>query len=316
MAETLPGLRIGHCTDLAARTGCTVLIGPFRAACDVRGLATGTREIDALAAAHLVPVVDALLLTGGSAFGLSAADGVVAWLEEHGRGFDTGAARVPIVPAAVIYDLRVGRADVRPGPEMGRAACEAAGAGTVAEGRVGAGAGATVGKILGPESAVDGGLGCWSGTLAGHAFLALAVVNALGDVLAADGTVIAGARDADGTFIDAARTLRERGAVVGASFERVTEAPVPGTNTTLAVVATDAPLTREALATLARMAAAGVARRIAPVNTPFDGDIVFALSTSAETVSAAPSDLLALGAAASWAIEQAIERAVTAGQPG
>jgi D-aminopeptidase len=163
---------------------------------------------------------------------------------------------------------------------------------------------------------VDGGLGCWSGTLAGHAFLALAVVNALGDVLAADGSVIAGARGADGTFIDAARTLRERGAAVGASFERVTEAPVPGTNTTLAVVATDAPLTREALATLARMAAAGVARRIAPVNTPFDGDIVFALSTSADTVAAAPSDLLALGAAASWAIEQAIERAVTAGEPG
>lgn len=309
-AGGLPGLRIGHASDAIARTGCTVLLGPFRAACDIRGLATGTREVDALSPAHLVPIVDALLLTGGSAFGLSAADGVVAWLEERGLGFDTGAARVPIVPAAVIYDLRVGRADVRPGPAMGRAACDAASAGPVAEGRVGAGTGATVGKLLGPESAVDGGLGCWSGTRAGQRFLALAVVNALGDVLGEDGRVIAGARARDGSFADAARLLRERGPAAAPEFENVAETPAPGTNTTLAVVATDAPLTREALGTLARMAAAGMARRITPVNTPFDGDIVFALSTSEESRTIAPQELLALGAAGAWAIEQAIERAV------
>jgi L-aminopeptidase/D-esterase-like protein len=311
MAETIPGLRIGHATDRAARTGCSVLIGPFRAACDIRGLATGSRELDALAPSHLVPVVDAILLTGGSAFGLAAAEGVVRWLEARGAGFDTGVARVPIVPAAVIYDLRVGRADVRPDEAMGRAACDAAMSGPIEEGRVGAGTGATVGKILGPEAAVDGGLGCWSGRLAGHSFLALAVVNALGDVRAEDGRVIAGARGEDGRFLDAALQLREHGARAGAAFDRVAETPAPGTNTTLAVVATDAPLARDALAALARMAGAGVARRITPVNTPFDGDIVFALSTSPEPAAVDPRELLALGAAAAWAIEQAVERAVS-----
>lgn len=313
-AVGLPGLRIGHATDAAARTGCTVLLGPFRAACDIRGLATGTREVDALSPAHLVPIVDALLLTGGSAFGLSAADGVVAWLEERKIGFDTGAARVPIVPAAVIYDLRVGRADVRPGPAMGRAACEAATDAVVEEGRVGAGTGATVGKLLGPDAAVDGGLGCWSGTLAGYRFLALAVVNALGDVLGADGRIIAGARARDGSFADASRLLRERGPAAAPDLDEVVETPTPGTNTTLVVVATDAPLTRGALGTIARMAATGMARRITPVNTPFDGDVTFALSTAPEAETMPPQTLLALGSAAAWAVEQAIERAVTVGR--
>lgn len=311
MAETLAGLRVGHATDPEARTGCTVLIGPFRAGCELRGFATGTRELDALSPSHLVPVIDAILLTGGSAFGLAAAEGVVRWLEARGVGFDTGAARVPIVPAAVIYDLRVGRADVRPDAAMGLAACEAAAAGAVAEGRVGAGAGATVGKILGPEAAQDGGLGCWSGRVAGHAFFGLAVVNALGDIRGEDGRIIAGARRSDGGFANAARLLREHGARAGADFGRVAETPEPGTNTTLAVVATDAPLSRAALAALARMAATGVARRITPVNTPFDGDIVFALSTSAEAATVDPRDLLALGAAGAWVLEQAVERAVT-----
>jgi L-aminopeptidase/D-esterase-like protein len=194
---------------------------------------------------------------------------------------------------------------------MGRAACDAAVEWPIAEGRVGAGTGATVGKLLGLDAAVAGGVGCWSGALAGHRFLALAVVNALGDVLGADGRVIAGARGEDGGFADAARVLRERGSAAGASFERVAETPTPGTNTTLAVVATDAPLARDALGTLARMAAAGLARRITPVNTPFDGDIVFALSTAAEAAPVTPQDLLALGASAAWAVEQAIERGVS-----
>lgn len=307
-AVGLDRLRLGHATDHDAQTGCTVLLGPFRAACDVRGFATGSRELDALSLRHLVPRVDALLLTGGSAFGLAAAEGVVAWLEERDLGFDVGVTRVPIVPAAVIFDLRTGRADRRPDAAMGRAACDDARPWPWTEGRVGAGTGATVGKVLGPDHASPGGFGCWIERDGPHAVLAAAVVNAVGDVLGADGRVIAGARDADGRFIDAARRLREEG--VTGEFGRVREAP-PGTNTTLAIVATDAPLDRASLATLARMAGSATARRISPVNTPFDGDTVFALSTTAEGTPAEPGELLALGALAAWTLEQAIERAVS-----
>lgn len=311
MTETAAGLdpiRLGHATDDEAQTGCTVLLGPFRAACDVRGFATGSRELDALSAQHIVPRVNALLLTGGSAFGLAAAEGVVSWLEERGLGYDVGLTRVPIVPAAVIFDLRTGRADRRPDEAMGRAACEDARPWPWAEGRVGAGTGATVGKLLGPDRAAPGGFGCWIERGGPHTVLAAAVVNAVGDVLDVNGRVIAGARDADGGFIDGAHRLREEG-VIG-DFGRVSEAP-PGTNTTLAVVATDAPLTRDALAALARMAGSAMARRISPVNTPFDGDIVFALSTTTEGNPIEPRELLVLGAIAEWTLEQAIERAVT-----
>ncbi|MGH7575625.1 MAG: P1 family peptidase [Longimicrobiales bacterium] len=306
------GLRLGHATDVDARTGCTVLLGPFRAACDVRGFATGSREIDALSSQHIVPRVNALLLTGGSAFGLAAADGVVGWLEERDIGYDVGVARVPIVPAAVIFDLRAGRSDRRPDAAMGRAACDDARPWPWAEGRVGAGTGATVGKLLGPEHASPGGFGCWIENGPSYNVLAAAVVNAVGDVLDAGGRVIAGARDAHGRFIDATRRLREEG--ITGHFGRVTETP-PGTNTTLAVVATDAPLTRDALAALARMVGSAMARRISPVNTPFDGDIVFALSTAPAASTVEPGELLALGAAATWTLEQAIERAVTAESP-
>ncbi len=302
----VPGVAVGHATDAEARTGCTVVLGPFRAACDIRGLATGTRELDALSPTHVVPRIHAILLTGGSAFGLQAAGGVVAWLEERGLGFETGAGRVPIVPAAVIYDLGVGRADRRPNEAMGRAACDAAGRGPVAEGGVGAGTGATVGKVLGPGTGEPGGVGSWALETGGYAVGALVVVNAFGDVLDGRGGILAGARDADGTPVDTARLLRE------AAFEGGWGAspPEPGTNTTLAVVATDAPLTRTALETLARMAATAVPRRISPVHTPFDGDITFALST-ADTEAALPLPLLVgLGAAAAYALETAIERAV------
>ncbi len=332
----VPGLRVGHATDAEAHTGCTVVLGPFRASCDVRGLATGTRELDALSPRHLVPTVDAILLTGGSAFGLNAAAGVMAWLEERGAGFDTGFARVPIVPAAVIYDLgeglaarrpnaamgRVaceaasegevpegsvgaGRADVRPDATMGRVACAAASSAPVPEGRVGAGTGATVGKIRGHAGAMRGGLGSWGLETAGFRVGALAVVNAMGDVLAADGRILAGARGEDGAFLDTARVLREMG--LGGAFGR----PAPAGNTTLGVVATDAPLTRTALESLARMAGTALARRISPVSTPFDGDVVFALSTSETAAELPPPTLLSLGAAASYALELAIERAVT-----
>lgn len=304
------GLTVGHATDAEARTGCTVILGPFRGACDIRGLATGTRELDALSPHHLVPRVNAILLTGGSAFGLDAAAGVMAWLEERAIGFDTGFARVPIVPAAVIYDLAEGRADRRPDAAMGRAACDAADVAEVAEGSVGAGTGATVGKILGHAGGMPGGVGSWALDSAGYTVGALAVVNAFGDVLGADGRIVAGARGPDGGFLDTARALREAGFEGG--FGR--PQPSPGTNTTLAVVATDAPLSRTALEVLARMAATAVARRISPVNTPFDGDVVFALSTSDGVADLPAAALLALGAAATYTLERAIERAVTTPQ--
>lgn len=304
---SVPGLRVGHATDAEARTGCTVVLGPFRASCDVRGLATGTRELDALSPHHLVPSIDAILLTGGSAYGLDAAGGVMAWLEERGAGFDTGFARVPIVPAAVIYDLGEGRADRRPDAAMGRAACEAASTAEVEEGQVGVGAGATVGKLRGHAGAMPAGVGSFALDVAGFTIGVLTVVNALGDVLGADGRILAGARAEDGSFMDSARFLRE--AEFQGGFGR--PAPAPGTNTTLAVVATNAPLTRTALEMLARMAATGMARRISPVNTPFDGDVVFAASTTPDTAELPPPTLLALGAAASYALETAIERAVS-----
>lgn len=298
------GLRIGHATDAAARTGCTVLLGPFRGAVAVRGLATGTRELDALSPTHLVPAIDAVLLTGGSAFGLAAADGVMQWLERAGIGFDVGVARVPIVPAAVIFDLGAGDATRRPDAAMGHAACDAARADDVATGAVGAGTGATVGKLLGPQHAAPGGIGILTTRTDGVTVTAVAVVNALGDVRGADGTIIAGARTEDG-FADGERMLRTGGLPANALAQAR-----PGTNTTLAAVVLDAPLTRGALQTVAHIAANALARRITPVNTPFDGDVVFALTTAHEARELPPAELLTLGVRASAALEQAIEQAV------
>jgi len=304
----VPGIRVGHAEVEGGGSGCTVILGPFRAAADVRGLATGTRELDALSPSHLVPRVDALLLTGGSAYGLGAADGVMAWLADRGRGFPTPAAPVPIVPTAVIYDLAPGTP--RPGPGAGGEACERAGTDPVACGRVGAGAGALVGKIEGRDRASPGGLGSASTAVAGSRVGALAVVNALGDVLDGGGRILAGARKEDGSFLDTARVLREEGASGEFGAAR------PGGNTTLAVVATDAPLAIVDLGRLARMASTALARRISPVNTPFDGDVTFALSTAEEVERPTSGEILALGAAASEALERAIERAVAAHSSG
>jgi L-aminopeptidase/D-esterase-like protein len=301
----LPGLRIGHASDAQASTGCTVLIGPFRAVAEISGFATGTRELDALSPDHIVPRIDALLLTGGSAFGLEAAAGVVAWLEERGVGFDTREARIPIVPAAVIYDLAAGRP--RPDAAMGRAACSDAREDNVQEGRVGAGTGATVGKLLGRDHASPGGLGIGRAQAAGHRVLAIAVVNAFGDVLDGQGGILAGARGDDGAFVDCTRLLTS--AEMLPALWR--PPPAPATSTTLVVVATDAPLTRIDLTRLARIASTALARRISPVNTPFDGDIVFALSTAIASAETAPIEVLALGAAATCAVDQAIVRAVS-----
>jgi L-aminopeptidase/D-esterase-like protein len=295
----VPGLTAGHASYDEDATGCTVLLGPFRAAVDIRGLATGTREMDALSPRHLVPHIDAILLTGGSALGLAAADGVVEWLRENGRGFDVGPTRIPIVPAAVIFDIR--RSDQRhPDAALGRAACVAASGGALEEGRVGAGTGATVGKMRGPANATPGGVGTYATAHGQYTVGAIAVVNAFGDVVARDGSIIAGARNDDGSYLDSMAAAA--GAVGGAGW--------PLTNTTLCAVATDAPLSRTALQTVARMGSSAIVRRIAPANTVFDGDVVFALSTSQTVAEMQPADLLSIGTAAQLALEEAIMRAV------
>ena len=295
----VPGIAAGHASSARDATGCTVLLGPFRAAVDVRGLATGTREIDALAPNHLVPHIDAILLTGGSAPGLAAADGVVAWLREQGRGFDVGVTRIPIVPAAVIFDIH--QADQQsPDAALGRAACAAASTGALAEGAVGVGTGATAGKLRGPAFSSPGGIGSYAVQHGAYTIGALAVVNAFGDVLDHDNRIIAGARGDDGTFID--------------SMQAVLHAPStpvsPISNTTLCVIATDAPLSRIALQTVARMGSSAIVRRIAPANTVFDGDVVFAVSTSGTVEEMSPPELLSIGTAAQLALETAIIRAV------
>ncbi len=299
------GLAVGHAHDPSARTGCTAVVGPFRAAADVRGHATGSREMDVLRGDHVVSRVDALLLTGGSAFGLAAAQGVVEWLEERGRGFETPAARVPIVPSAVLYDLGVGDADARPGPEMGRRAASAASADPVDEGASGAGAGATVGKLRGAEGAEAGGVGSWALRHGGHVVGALAVVNAFGDLVDGRGRVLAGARGEDGEHVDTLSALA-RGAPPGGWS-------APGRSTTLLVVATDRGLTRRGLRILARQAMNGLTRRIAPSGTLLDGDIAFALSTGGSR-EAETAEMTGLGAAAQRAAERALERAVPAGR--
>ena len=303
----VPGISIGHGHAYGGKSGCTAVLGPFRAAVEVRGMATGSRELAVLDPHHLVPRADAILLTGGSAFGLAAADGVMGWLAEHGRGYDTGVVKVPIVPAAVIFDLH--DHTTKPDTETGVAACEDAHEWWPMEGRVGAGAGATVGKVAGPKAAMPGGFGAWAGDFGGYRVGAVAVVNALGDVLDGTGTIVAGARGPDGAFLDTSALLRGGPGAGGGSGEM--RDVVAGTNTTLAVVATDAPLCRVDLGRLARVAANALSRRIAPVHTPFDGDIVFAVSTAAECHEMTSSEVLALGAAAQSALEEAITRAVT-----
>ena len=296
----VPGIEVGHASSISDLTGCTVLLGPFRGAIDIRGLATGTREVDALSPSHLVHQVDAIVLTGGSAPGLAAADGVVDWLRERGRGFPVGPTQIPIVPAAVIFDIKTTQ-QRSPDAAMGRAACDAASSATVREGRVGAGTGATVGKMLGPANLSLGGIGSFAVKHGDYTVGAIAVVNAFGDVVDAQGRIIAGARKEDGEFADSMRLMSAG----------VPSPNVPITNTTICAIATDAPLTRVALQAVARMGSSGIVRRIAPANTVFDGDVVFAVSTSESAREYAPPELLSIAVVAQLALEQAIIRAVT-----
>jgi L-aminopeptidase/D-esterase-like protein len=305
--DWLSGLRVGHASDADGCTGCTVLLGPFRGVVMPLGAATATRELHTLRHDHLVESADALLLTGGSAFGLAAADGVVRWLAERGEGFATGPARVPIVPAAAIFDLGIGDPDHRPDAALGRAACDAATAARPATGPVGAGTGATVGKLLGPDAASRGGTGTASAALGDHTVAALVVVNAYGDIIGADGRIVAGPRLAGGGFLDSAAALRDRGTATG--FPGST----PAASTTLAVVATDAPVGRDRLGAVATMAAAGLARRIRPVFSPFDGDLIFAVSTAAATQNVPPSLLLSLGSLGADLVADAVLDAIVKG---
>jgi L-aminopeptidase/D-esterase-like protein len=304
------GLVVGHATDIEGATGCTVVrggSGPFRCAVHVMGRATGTRELALLAPDQLVDRVDAILLAGGSAYGLDAAAGVMRWMEERGRGFPVGAGVVPIVPGAVAFDLApLGRFDARPSAEMGYAACDHATA-EPAEGSVGAGTGATVGKVAGPERCMKGGLGIGAADAEGIVVRAVAVVNALGDVRDETGRIVAGARDAGGRFLDSMEHIAH------GSDERTRFDALAGRSTTLCIVATNAALDRVQLGSVARAASAALYRRITPVGTAFDGDVVFATAPLGGGVAAAFSRVEAL---AVQALETAIERGVRTRAPG
>jgi L-aminopeptidase/D-esterase-like protein len=314
----IPGIKVGHAQDEKALTGCTVLLcdptsaylgaKSIVAGCDVRGAASGERELETVRPSHLVEGIHALLLAGGSAFGLDAAAGVVRWCEEHGHGFDTGVARVPIVPTAIIYDLQIGDSQRRPDAEMGYAAARAAAntlvGAPVAEGNVGVGMGATVGKFYGIKHAMKAGVGCWTETVRGAGgtdvrVAALAVANAFGDIRDPEtGKLIAGTRTSADSMdlLDTAAAMCAGNVVYG----------FPDTNTVLVAVVTNATLSRVEAQRLAVMASAGMARTLSPAHTTYDGDIVFALS-----LGSLRADVNALGAAAAKAVERAIIRSVT-----
>ena len=295
------GLRVGHFTDARRPTGCTVILTPDGAVAgvDVRGAAPGTRETELLSPLNAIDKVHALLLAGGSAFGLDAAGGVMRWLDERGFGVPVGPAqghtgvvkpiRVPIVPAAILFDLWVGDASIRPDASSGYAACEAASGQPVAEGNVGAGAGCSVGKLFGIDRAMRGGMGSASISVDGITVAALVAVNAIGDVVdPASGQVIAGARAPDGRSLFGTMAALRRGELPAALQA--------GAATTLGVVATDAVLTKAQANKIAQMAHDGFARAINPVHTMTDGDTIFALATGASGRTASVTLLGALGA--------------------
>jgi L-aminopeptidase/D-esterase-like protein len=297
----VPGIVAGHWTP-ERRHRCTVVLAPpggMRAAAALRGRATGTRELDALDPRHIAGHVDAILLTGGSAYGLGAADGVMRWLLARRRGFPVGPdIVVPIVPTAVLFDLgNTGAAPLWPGPDDAAAACEPAGRRSPKAWV--RGAGATVGKAAGIERAMKGGVGTWAVRAGDIVVGVLVAVTAVGDVRDARGAILAGARDDAGRFLDGQRYLAQGGAPFGGGR-------TSPRNTTLAVVATNAVLDKIALEALARTASDALARRITPYGTWFDGDVVFAASTAAF----APASPLQAEALAAEAVPEALERAV------
>lgn len=303
------GIKVGHYTDPRRPTGCTVILVEDGAVAgvDVRGAAPGTRETDLLNPLNTVQQVHAIVLSGGSAFGLDTAGGAMRYLEERGIGFRVGPAIVPIVPAAIIFDLGLGDQRIRPDAEAGYRACKAATSDPPAEGNIGAGAGATVGKLFGMQRAMKGGIGTASIRLRKTGRLrmtvgAIAVVNAVGDVLdPATGKTVAGVRKADGKSLLGTMDAIIRGEDLPASLS--------GTSSTIGAVATDLKLDKAQATKIAQMAHDGFARAINPVHSPFDGDTIFALATGKSN--AAPN-LTLLGALAAEAMAQAVLRAVRA----
>jgi len=298
----VPGIRVGHFTLPGGLTGCTVVLADGDGAVGgvaQRGGAPGTRETDLLDPTNLVERVNAIVLSGGSAFGLDAAQGVVKYLEEKNVGFKTNAGVVPIVPSAILFDLGFGGNRMRPTADCGYKAAGAAGAGPVAEGNVGAGAGATVGKIGGGRMPMKSGIGSAAIVLANGLIVgAIVAVNAVGDVIdPSNGAVVAGARDASGKLADARKVLR-----AGSQ----TTTPRPGENTTIGVVATNAKLTKAQASRMALMADDGLARALFPSHTLGDGDTVFALATGGWNGTA---DVSNVGALAADVMAEAIVRA-------
>lgn len=302
MLTEVSGVRVGHCTDQENMTGCTVVLFDKPTVCgvDVRGANPGTKDTDLVRPMSAMPEVHAIVLTGGSSFGLESAMGVTRYLEEHERGFDVGVARIPIVPAAVIYDLSVGNAKVRPDLRMGRMACESAQGGAFARGSVGAGTGAMVGKLFGVKGASKGGIGTASVKARGVTVSALMVVNAFGDVVdRASGKIIAGSKNKNGEFVGTYELWKE---------QDPSAAAFKFGNTTIGVVCCDCRLSKEEANRIAILAQNGVARAIYPAHTGVDGDAVFATGQIQSDVRVSPD---VLGAAAAEAVERAILDAVT-----
>ncbi|MEP6825818.1 MAG: P1 family peptidase [Ramlibacter sp.] len=298
------GIEVGHFTDTRRPTGCTVVLARDGAVAgvDVRGAAPGTRETDLLSPTNLVERVHAVMLAGGSAWGLDAAGGAMRWLEERGIGLQVGPGRIPIVPSAVLFDLYLGDTTIRPDAQAGYAACAAASRGAPAEGNVGAGAGAVIGKIFGADRAMKGGIGTASITVGGITMGALVACNALGDVVDPDtGAVIAGARTPDGRrLLDSRRALLR-----GVPHKRL----VAAANTSIGVIATDAVITKAQAARLATVGHDGFARSINPAHTMFDGDALFALGTGVSTKAA---DMMLLATMAAEVVALAVVRAAWA----
>lgn len=296
------GLRVGHYTDGRRPTGCSVVLCPDGAVggVDVRGAAPGTRETDLLHSSNLVQEVHGIMLAGGSAWGLDSATGAVRWLEEQGAGLNISVGKIPLVPAAVLFDVMLGDMKIRPDAAAGYAACQAASSDRPAEGSVGAGAGAVIGKIFGWQRAMKGGIGTASMTVDGVTVGALVACNALGDVFNPHtGALIAGARTADGLHLLHARDALLRG--------EEAQAILAGSNTTIGVVATDAQITKAQAHRLAITAHDGLARSINPVHTMSDGDTLFALGTgqSGKTLG-----MMTLSTMAAEAVATATARAV------
>jgi L-aminopeptidase/D-esterase-like protein len=297
------GFAVGHWSDPQGKTGCTVVLPPdgARGGVAVQGGGPGTRETESLSPLTRSDGPSAVLLTGGSAFGLAAADGVARWLEEHERGHWTPAGLVPIVPTAVIYDLASGDPKARPGPDAGHAACEAAAGGIPERGAVGVGTGAVVAKILGRDGSSQGGFGYAAiRTGAGETVAALAAANSVGDILDEDGSLLAGPRDESGEM--------QRGIDLLIAQEEVEVPTAPEGNTTLVCVCTDAALDKRECGMVARAATAGIARAVDPTFTPVDGDVAFCLASGSGE--SRPFAAMQIGAAAAKVAAAAIRDAI------